>query len=363
MRVLFWSLTFWPAIGGMEVLAARLLPSLRKRGHEVLVIAPKIYDGAEEGAYRGIPVRWIPFQNTLSSHIEHVMAVRRKVAGLKREFAPDLIHINGVGATDFFHLTTRHASDAPVLVTLHGEWLPKTDTVVAQTLRHADWVVGCSAAILNRGRHLAPEIEPRCSVIYNGVELPPVAAPPKSYKHPRVLYLGRLASEKGVDVGLAAFRSVVEHVPSARLTVAGDGPDRQSLEAQAVREGFAHAVDFVGWVLPEEVPSLIEEHSIVMMPSRQDSFPLVAIEAALMARPVVATRVGGLPELVLHDQTGLLCEAGDPQALAGAVVQLLIDSSRAAALGRSAQRRAREVFGWQRHVDSYDALYRQLACP
>jgi glycogen(starch) synthase len=361
MRVLFWSLTFWPAIGGMEVLASKLLPSLRRRGHELLVIAPKIYGGAEEGTYKGIPVRWIPFQNTSSSHIDHIAAVRSRVADLKRAFAPDLIHVNGVGATDFFHLTTRHASDAPVLVTLHGEWLPKSDTVVAQTLRHADWVVGCSGAILNRGRQLSPEIESRCSVVYNGVELPSAVAPPASCDRPHVLYLGRLAAEKGVDLGLTAFRSIVERVPDARLTVAGDGPDRVALEAWTAREGLGHAVDFIGWVLPEDVPALIERHSIVLMPSRQDSFPLAAIEAALMGRPVVATRVGGLPELVLHEETGLLCEAEDPLAVADSVVQLLNDPSRAAALGRAAWRRAREVFAWQRHVDSYDALYRRLA--
>ncbi len=363
MRVLFWSLTFWPAIGGMEILAAALLPSLRERGHEFLVVAPKIYGGADAGSFRGIPVHWIPFQNTLSSHIEHVTGVREKVARLKSAFAPDLIHINGVGPTDFFHLITRHASFAPVLVTLHGDWLPQTDTVVAQTLRHADWVAGCSAAILKRGLELAPEIADRCSVVYNGLELARGAPEPRHVEEPRVLCLGRLAREKGMDLALAAFATIAERFPSSRLTVAGDGPDRHALETQAAREGVGHLVDFIGWVLPERVPSLINDHAIVLMPSREDSFPLVAIEAALMARPVVATRVGGLPELVVHEETGLLCKPEDPRALADAVVRLLSDPTSGARLGRSAQRRAREVFAWKRHVDSYDALYQRLGRP
>lgn len=360
MRVLFWSLTFWPAIGGMEVIAARLLPSLRERGHEFLVVAPKVYGGSDRARYRGIPIEWVSFQNTDSSHIAHVTEVRERVARLKREFAPDLIHVNGVGPTDFFHLTTRHASSARVLVTLHGEWLRRADAVVARTLRDADWVAGCSEAILKRGLEVAPEVADRCSVVYNALDLPAGAPAPRPVDEPRVLCLGRLAREKGVDLALAAFASVAERVPAARLTVAGDGPDRAALEGQVARAGLGPRVDFVGWVLPERVPSLINDHAVVLMPSRQDSFPLVAIEAALMARPVVGTRVGGLPELVLHEETGLLCEPEDPEDLAHAVVRLLSDPVGSARLGRSARRRARHVFAWRRHVDSYDALYRRL---
>jgi glycogen(starch) synthase len=120
-------------------------------------------------------------------------------------------------------------------------------------------------------------------------------------------------------------------------------------------------VDLIGWVAPGQVPSLINASTIVLMPSRQDSMPLVALEASLMARPIVATRVGGLPEVVAHEETGLLVESENSRALALAVVSLLSHPEVAGRMGESARARAQRLFDWQHHVNTYDALYRELA--
>jgi glycosyltransferase involved in cell wall biosynthesis len=157
MRVLFWSGAFWPQIGGVEVMASKLLPALRERGYEYLVVAPKSYPYLpDQEQWRGIPVHRFPFWSLMNSgEIEWVTELRQRVAQLKRSFAPHLIHINAVGRGDFFHLTTKNAHPAPLLVTLHGEWSKfgiRRHSVVEQTLRAADWVIGCSAAILEIGR-------------------------------------------------------------------------------------------------------------------------------------------------------------------------------------------------------------------
>jgi glycogen(starch) synthase len=363
MRVLFWTLNFWPNIGGLEVLAAKLVPALRDRGHELLVVTPKSPpELPDEAQYRGIPIRRLSFQNTASPvGIDHLVEIRRKIAGLKRAFEPDLVHINGVGPTDFFHHTTDDVCKAPLLVTLHGEWHAQADGIVARTLRKADWVAGCSAAVLDRGRRLAPEIAERSSVIYNGLEIPELAPEPLPFNPPRILCLGRLSPEKGMDVALACFVSILDRFPDARLTIAGDGPARRALQEEAAAGGIEHAVDFIGWVAPDKVPSLINASTIVLMPSRQDSLPLVALEAALMARPIVATRVGGLPEVVAHEETGLLVESENSEALACAVVFLLSHPDLAGRMGERARDRTRRVFGWEQHVDSYDGLYSKLA--
>ena len=361
MRVLFWSLTFWPNIGGMEVHAARLLPCLRDLGHEFLVVAPQNYTNLPDtDSYRGIPVRRLPFQHAAIPTVEHVADVRAKVMALKREFKPDLVHVNGIGAMDFFHLSTAHAHPAPSLVTLHGDWGALGDAVAAPTLRRADWVVGCSAAILARGRQVAPSIAARSSVIHNGVD--PADAPfVVNVREPRLLYVGRLAREKGADVVVETFARVRQSVPGATLTVAGEGPLRAELEQRALALGVREAIAFTGWMLPDRVTSLIGEHAVVLMPSLQDSFPLVALEAGLMARPLVASRVGGLPEIVVDGETGLLVEAGDVVGFAAAVSGLLADPVAAQRMGRAARKRIEAQFRWQQHVASYHALYRALA--
>jgi glycosyltransferase involved in cell wall biosynthesis len=357
MRILFWSGTFWPSIGGVEVLAANLLPALRDRGHEFIVIAPQIYsDLPDETQYRGIPVYRFPFWRGFSYFLE----IRQQIANLKHTFAPELVHINAVGPANFFHLTTNGVHRAPLLVTLHGEWQSQTETIVRNTLRAADWVAGCSAAILDRGRQLAPEITTRSSIIYNGLEAPSLQPESLPFSAPRILCLGRLAPEKGFDLALAAFRSITDRFPKARLIIAGNGVLRAALEGQAAAHGLDQVVEFTGWIAPETVPSLINACTIVLMPSRQDSLPLVALETALMARPIVATNVGGLPEVVVHQQTGLLVEKEDIRGLADAVTHLLDHPEAAISMGQAARKRAQTVFSWERHVDAYDALYKKF---
>jgi len=362
MRVLFWSGTFWPNIGGVEVLASKLLPALRERGYEYAVIAPKTHaELPDEAHYSGIPIYRFPFRNNLNDRsIDHVTETRRKIAALKRGFAPDLIHVNAVGVDNFFHVTTTNAYRAPVLVTLHGKWSKQADGIVDRTLRGADWVVGCSVAILKEGRKLVPEITSRSSVIYNGLEMPSIAPMPLPFDPPRVLCLGRLAPDKGFDIVLPAFDAVLRRSPRARLVIAGNGPDRDRLEKQVADRGMHHVVEFVGWVPPSAVADLINSSTIVVMPSRQDSFPLVALEAALMGRPLVAARVGGLPEIVVHMETGLLVDKEDYSSLATAIYFLLEHPQAAVQMGNAARVRARTVFGWERHVNAYDDLYQTL---
>lgn len=162
MRVLFWSDTFWPQIGGVEVLAAKLLPALQARGFEFAVVAPKSHpDLPDQETFRGVPVRRFLFFNNLNlDAVEHIAETRDKLIEFKRSFAPKLIHLNHAGVSHFFHLITSKVHASPTLLTLHGEWPDRASSIVGRTLRSAEWVAGCSAAILNKARTLAPEILP-----------------------------------------------------------------------------------------------------------------------------------------------------------------------------------------------------------
>jgi glycosyltransferase involved in cell wall biosynthesis len=362
MRVLFWSGAFWPQIGGVEVLAAKFLPALRERGYEYVVVAPKAFaDLPDESRFKGIPVYRFPFQNNQTNgNLDHFITIRQKIAVLKRSFAPDLVHINAVGVNNFFHLSTANAHRAPVLITLHGKWTRESEAIVGQTLRDADWVVGCSAAIVEEGRKLAHQIARRSSIIYNGVGpslLSPTSLP---FGAPRLLCLGRLSPEKGFDLVLEALAAILKRFPHLCLILAGNGPSRSELEQQAARAGISHAVQFTGWIAPDAVPALINDATLVVMPSRQDSLPLVALEAAQLARPVVATRVGGLPEVVVHHETGLLVDKEDSAGLAQAISFLIDNPDAAVRMGQAARKRVETVFSWNKHVDAYDALYRRL---
>lgn len=363
MRVLFWSELFWPYIGGAEVFATKLLTALRERGHEVVVVTRRDSpDLPTEDRYQGIPVYRFPFLTAFANRsVDQLIAARQGLTKLKREFAPDLVHIHGFGPSVLFHLDTTQAYPSPLLVTLIEERQHREGRdLLDRMLRAADWVTGKSAAVLAQARRLAPEITSRSSVIHNGFEVPALLPEPLPTDTPRILCLGRLAVQKGFDVALTAFASITDHFPSARLILAGDGPERSALEHRVADLGLANVVDFLGWVSPHDVLPLINTATMVVIPSRWEGLPSVVLQAAMMARPVVATRVSGLSEVVVHQNTGLLVEPEDSQALAEAIVLLLDQSETAVRMGLAARRRVQELFNWEKCVTAYDALWQRL---
>jgi glycogen synthase len=363
MRILFWSGNFWPMIGGAEVLAMRLILALQTRGFEVVVLtSQRPADSPRKEDYQGITIFRFPFRESFGN-VHRLMELRQEVVKLKQEFAPDLIHINDVHKDHFFHLLTAEAYPAPSLVTLHlalSDQLARRDSWVRQLLAKCDWVNCVSQTILNQTRRIVPEIRCHSSVVFNGLEDSPVVDKALPMDPPRILCLGRLQKRKGFDVALSAFSRITHRYPKMRLTVAGDGPERLTLERQADELGLEHLVDFLGWVFPAEVRSVIKTSTVVVMPSTNEGFPLVALEAALMGRPVVASRIGGLSEVVIHRKTGLLVDPGDCAGMAEAISFLIQHPEKAAQLGQMARRRAQNQFSWRRCVDGYEMLYQSI---
>ena len=363
MRVLFWSGAFWPVIGGIEVRAARLLPALQRRGYEFIVVAGQSSpDLPPEAKFGGIPVYRFPFRSD-AKNLDELLAIRQQITQLKRAFAPDLVHRTGFAVDSLFCLITANVHPAPLLVTLTNDLRVQSeaqDTVLTRLLRSADWVSSVSAAALAQARQLVPEIIPHSSAIHNGLDTAAYMPTPLPTETPQLLCLGRLVPQKGIDNALVALASVLKRFPQTRLVIAGDGPERAGLEQQAARLGLTKAVEFLGWVPPQQVPAVLGSATVVVMPSRWEGLPNVALQAALMARPVVGTRVGGLTEIVEHQQTGLLVEKENNSALADAILFLLDHPKTAAQMGQAARVRVQQEFSWERYVDAYDALYRNL---
>jgi glycogen synthase len=365
VRVLFWLEKFWPSIGGVQIFSAKLLPALRARGYEFTVMTGQHSpDLPTEAQYKEMPVYRFPFLTALiDRNVDQILAVRQQVAKLKRTFAPDLVHIHGVGPSVFFCLETTHVYTAPLLVTLTIEEQPEQaigHELWRHTLHAAAWVTGPATAVLAQARQLVPEITPRSSVIHYGLDVPSLLSEPLPFETPRLLCLGRLTAQKGFDLALTALASILDRFPNIRLIVAGDGPERSALERQVSELGLSNVVDFTGWIAPDGVLTLINTATIVVMPSRWEGLPSVALQAGLMARPIVAARVAGLSEVVMHQQTGLLIEKDDSGGLAQAIAFLLEHPEMATQMGQAARQRAQEVFSWEQYVNAYDALYQRL---
>ena len=370
MRILFWAGNFWPRIGGTAIFAAKILPALRSRGHDLMVIAPQSSaDLPEEDKFHGIPVHRFPFwQPRTFRNVEELMDTLRFVSQLKKAWCPDIVHISGLDIGNFFHLETARLYPAPTLVTLHDSQLqddqinllPGSDTLMSKVLNAADWVSCVSKDLLDHLHSLMPDLKHKSNTLYSGLSQPHLIPSALPTNPPNLLCCGRLVHRKGFDIALNMFASLSKRHPYLHLTIAGDGPELPSLKRYVESMGIKNRVTFLGWITPEQVGSVINGATVVLMPSRREPFGLVALEAALMARPIVATRVGGLPEIVVHQQTGLLVENEDIQGFEGATDFLLTHLDVASAMGQAACRRAQDQFNLTQCVEGYEGLYQKL---
>jgi glycosyltransferase involved in cell wall biosynthesis len=245
---------------------------------------------------------------------------------------------------------------------LHAHWIPSgwvaartgkpyvlqvwgTDVELARrmpklargVLQHARLVIAASTALADQARLLgAREVR----VIPSGVDIPTHVG--EEAQPPEVLYAGRLSLEKGV-------LELVEASRAMRLVVAGDGPLRARVPAAR------------GFVPPDELRRLYGRAAVVACPSRREGFGVVCLEAMAHGRAVVATGVGGLRDLVVDGETGVVVPARDPAALRAALERLLGDRELRRRLGAAGRERARQHFSWPTVTDATLAAYAEAA--
>ncbi|HET8945489.1 MAG TPA: glycosyltransferase [Candidatus Polarisedimenticolia bacterium] len=205
-------------------------------------------------------------------------------------------------------------------------------------------------------------------VIPNGVDESLAARAPEQAAARRALGLpsggpivgtvGRLAQQKGQVYLLQAFPEILRERPEARLVLAGEGPERPRLEAEACRLGIDGRVIFLGH--RDDVPTVLAALDQFAFPSLWEGMPMALIEAMLLERPVVAARGVGMDELVSDGITGLVVEPRDPAGTARALLRLLRDPREAARMGEAARRRVLDRHGLGRVAGEFDRLYRRV---
>lgn len=209
----------------------------------------------------------------------------------------------------------------------------------------ATQVVGNSAAAARELRREWKVQESKIAVLRYSIPDPAAAMRdvPQRFAA-RIFCPGRLHPSKGQDVLIQALPRVVEAVPEVDVVFAGGGSERERLESLALELGVQHHVRFAGALPRTEVFRLMAEAAVVVVPSRDEAFGLVNIEAMAMGTPVVASRVGGIPEIVREGVDGLLFESEDAAGLAACLVRLLRDENLRMEMGRNARERFLEEF-------------------
>lgn len=344
--------------GGAQSALARLLARLDAR------FAPTIAcyynaDGAPARAIRALGIEVIDLGMGSSARVD---AMGRLYALLRR-IHPAILH------TWMFHANIPgrvigRAAGVPIILSSErtmGQESRVRHMLNRRTAFLADRILCVSDSVRAHASAVIGLPDEKLVVIPNGIDL----AAYTPVRHPldgplSIGYVGRLEPVKGVPLLLDALALLAANLPECawRLTLVGDGSQRAALVAQAERLGLAARVEFLG--ARQDVPALMQGFDLLVLPSLHEGMPNVALEAMACAVPVVATGVGGTPEVVLHGETGLLVPPADAPALAAALAVLAADPERRDAMGTLGRARVETHFALNVTVRRTEALYDAL---
>ena len=373
MRICLYTNTALPKLGGQEIVVDALARQLLGRGHEPVVLAPwRGSQGPFDAVSTPYPVARHPrFLSTRWFVAWH----GRWMAKLHHARVFDVVHCHGTYPAGYVGACCKAVRHLPLVITSHGDDLapgglydrkPELRGRYRLALEQADAAVAISNYTAGLLREACPKLR-RIVPIPNGVAVQQFAAPvprpaniaasirPKSY----LLFLGRLDPRKGIDVLLEAM-VLLRGRCDLDLVVAGRGPEGPALQTLTARLGLARQVHFVGQTAGRQKLWLLQNGLCTIVPSRTwEAFGVVAVESLAAGRPVIASQLPGLADLVRHGQTGLLVPPESPQRLAEAIREIARDPQRADAWGQAA-RRFVQPFDWGHIADQHLELYTSL---
>jgi glycosyltransferase involved in cell wall biosynthesis len=271
-----------------------------------------------------------------------------------RRLSIDIVHIHFGGRS--VRWLARAATGAKIVVHLHGRILePRGLGPIDFSARGADIVVAVSDAVASR------VVDGPARVIYAGTDVPPMDSPaprPRSTSGVILGTAGRLIPLKGVKFLLSAAAALQGEFPDLRVEIAGSGPQRPELEQRIARLGLTGRVEFLGWI--DDLHTVLPRWDVFVMPSLEEGFPLAALEAMAAGLPVVASGVGGVPELVVDGKTGWLAPPGDAEALTARLRLLLRSPEERLRMGANARARVRDHFSLAQMTENFGKLYDEL---
>jgi len=344
-------------ISGSEAHLLSLLPQLREAGWNIRFLMlhedePGAWEFATELERGGVPVDPIPIRADVDP------AVFARVTAYLARTRPTILHTHLIHADAYGQVAGLVARVPVRLSTKHGfnefregRLFAIGDRTIA-ALAHDQIAISRGLA-----RYLAETegfSESDFEIVHYGIDAGPPPPPLDGLRH--FLCIGRLIPIKGHLVLLRAFRKVLDECPDARLDIAGRGVLESGLTEFARELGCGDSLRFLGHVTPPQ--RAIDAASIVVVPSLGEGFGMVALEAMERGRPVIASGVGGLEDIVRDGETGLLVPVAEADALAAAMLALARDPERVRAMGAAARVRAVERFPQERCTQRTDELYR-----
>ena len=369
-------ITCYPTYGGSGVVATELGKALAEHGHEIHFIASdlpfRLSHVAGNIFFHEVNVQSYP----LFDYPPYTLSLTSKMVDIAKHVGLDLLHV---------HYALPHASSAvmarqilnaehlelPVVTTLHGTDItligqdPSFAPVVAWSINESDGVTAVSEH-LRQETYDHFEVTKDIEVIPNFIDTDRFVRQDKEHFKQAlcpngekvIVHISNFRPVKNAQQVVEVFHRLQNGTSNVKLLLVGDGPDRVPTERKARELGVFDDVRFLGKQDPvEEILSIAD---VFLMPSGSETFGLAALEAMACEVPVVATDVGGLPELIVHGETGFLCPLDDVEAFTECTRRLLTDDELHDEMASAARRRAVETFDIDRVVPRYEEYYERV---
>jgi glycosyltransferase involved in cell wall biosynthesis len=364
---------FHPSLGGVEELTGQLALHYVKKGLEVMVLTnrwPRNLPAEEQ--WRGVPLMRFPFrlpESGLKSRLSSVLTRRqicRRFVQTLEKFQPDVVHVQCVSSNSWYASAAANALDVPLVVTAQGELTmdanglyrtsPLYNRLLQNVVGSAQKVTGCSRSTLREVEtFFGTPLQQRGTVIHNGVGLESFQTGPSwVHKAPYFFGIGRIVPQKGFYELIQAYAR--SGIVKTHLLLAGDGPDMARLCALRSELGLCGRVHFLGRAGRPAVHALMRGARGIAVPSLREPFGIVSLEAMAAGKALLASHVGGIPEVVPQSKGVRLVPPGNVEALAEGLrwLETGVDGDCSEALRRHALR-----FLWPRIAERYLSAYRE----
>ena len=345
----------WP--NGTQIATYFIAEHLARRGHLVHVIT-SLDEGLPDESYeKGFYIHRIPL---IKIRIFGALFFWRAIIRTIRKIDPDLVHaqslISGMPA-----LISKKMLKIPYVVWGQGSDVYLPNGLVKLTSKTVIKNADSAIALTENMKKVMQDIYNRdIAVVPNGIELgvnvekPHVRILEETYK--RILFVGRLHPVKGVRYLIQAMQLIHARRPETKLILVGDGEERDYLEDLTDHLGIRECVDFVGEVPHERIIDYLDHADVFVLPSLSESFGIVLLEAMACGLPIVATRVGGIPEIIEDGVNGYLVNPGAYQEMSERIQLLLRDEPSTAEMSRNNRQKA-TGYSWEQVVNKLEKLY------
>jgi len=368
-------ITCYPTYGGSGAVATELGVALAERGHEIHFVSyaqPFRLGGFHERVFfHEVEMEGYP----LFEHPPYTLALAVAIHDAARKHELDLVHMHYAipHAASAYLARQMLAPERPlkIVTTLHGTDItlvglhPSFHAITRFSILESDGLTAVSSYLRDETVRDFSVPSSRIEVIPNFIDTD-VWRPDREPCHratlaPRgekiVMHISNFRTVKRVEDVVTVFAGIAARVP-ARMVFVGDGPDRPRAAQRAVELGVQDQVVFLG--KHQSVDELLACADLFLLPSETESFGLAALEAMACGAPVIASRAGGLPEVIDDGETGILCEVGATDAMAEAGVRLLTDDDLHARIAGAARRAAEQCFSADVVVPSYESYYQRV---